>query len=60
MINVPWYVRVGVDSVLLLGPFYFLTTHNGLIYEFFREKRRVNRRLGIDQVNVLDDVNLND
>lgn len=48
MINVPWYIRLGLDTVIVVTPFYFLTTYNGLIYEFFREKRRLNRRLNFE------------
>lgn len=53
MINIPWYFRMSLESVLIITPFYLATRYNGLVYELFREKRRLSRRRNVESVDLI-------
>lgn len=53
MLVLPWYIRFGLDCVIISTPFLYLnskkyfiighpTTH---LFEYFQNERRLNRRL---------------
>lgn len=50
MFLIPWYIRLSVDCVIFSTPFYLLAKYNALLYEPFRNKKRIKRKQEIEAV----------
>ena len=54
MILIPWYIRLGIDTLMFTAPFIFISNYPLLIWEIAEFKNRLMRKKNFEDVQILE------